>query len=451
MRRSRLALELGVLVLMASVIGVAIGAEEAHTYKAASYKPGGDTGIDLQGTALMPKAKGHAKISNKRGSVWIKASFWGLESPSSFGPEYTTYVVWAVSPEGAASNVGEISPKGYSAAFRAATRFQSFGLFVTAEPHFAVRQPSTTLLMENVFPEDSRFTVEPIHPSSALLSRIDYKPAALKQASIDKNVPHAVYQARNALHIAKWKKADTYAPEAFATAQSNLKAAEAALSGGESLKKVREAARTAAQTAEDAKVISVQKAAEEALEAERRSAAEKQLTLEREKAQAEVARARAEAEKASAQAVAKRESAAAQWMRTRLIEQLNYVLETKESPRGLVVSMAGVLFDTGKANLKAEAREKLAKVSGLVMAASSLRLEIEGHTDSTGSEETNRTLSLKRAESVRDYLGSMGVPASAMSSAGLSSTMPVADDTTADGRQKNRRVEIIISGAAIGT
>ncbi len=478
-----------VILVLALAVTLAPAAEEAPTHKAASYKPGGDTGIDFQGTSLMPRASGHAVISNKAGSVRIDASFRDLEPARSFGTEFMTYVLWAVTPEGRVSNVGELVLDGKSAGLKASTKFQSFGLFVTAEPHFAVRAPSTRLVVQNIFPETAKFPVEAIDTGSSLSRSIDYQAAGFEPMPVDPDVPSEVYQARNAVRIAKWQKADKYAKDTWTKAQNALETAEAALAAREGRKAVVAAARIAVQTAEDARTMAVQEIEEEKAEAERRAAQERlaaeqqaaaerlaaeqrsaderlaaerraaeeriveeRLAAERRAAEEREAMAQAQAKAAAEQrAVLEAQQAAARKLRADLMAQLNRVLETKDTDRGLMVSMAGVLFDTGKADLKPEAREKLAKLSGLMMANPTLRLDIEGHTDNTGSDETNEQLSLERAESVRDYLAGQGVAAGSMTAQGLGRSVPVGDNATAEGRQRNRRVEIIISGEAIGS
>jgi outer membrane protein OmpA-like peptidoglycan-associated protein len=159
--------------------------------------------------------------------------------------------------------------------------------------------------------------------------------------------------------------------------------------------------------------------------------------------------AQADAEKAR-QAAAKAESEKAD-LRSQLLNQLNSILQTRDSARGLIVNMSDVLFDTGSYTLKPGAREKLAKISGIVLAHPGLNLEIEGHTDSVGTDEFNQQLSERRADSVRDFLAQQGVSASSITARGLGKTQPVASNDSAEGRQRNRRVEIVVNGEAIGT
>jgi outer membrane protein OmpA-like peptidoglycan-associated protein len=273
-------------------------------------------------------------------------------------------------------------------------------------------------------------------------------------------------------------------------------------------------ARETAQTAEDARVIALKRQEEEALQKEREAAAAREAGAKRQaeeeqrrreqaeaerkaeearRAQAEAAKATAESEKATAEtqrlqaelatakeaaerakaetaqaqaaaAAEKAERAAAeserlrqqaeqekQQLRAQLLQQLNAVLETKDTDRGLVVTMADVLFDSGKYTLRPAAREKLAKLAGIVLGHPGLRLAAEGHTDSTGSTEFNQKLSVKRAEAVAEYLSSQGVPHDSLNASGFGDTNPIAPNGTAAGRQKNRRVELIVSGEVIGT
>jgi outer membrane protein OmpA-like peptidoglycan-associated protein len=208
-------------------------------------------------------------------------------------------------------------------------------------------------------------------------------------------------------------------------------------------------------------------------EAERRRAAESATSDAQADAQrsanaqgeAERARAAAEENQQAAEADSDRNRAAAassnqqlqqavldrEELRARLLQQFNAILVTHDTARGLVVNMSDVLFDSGKYTLRPLAREKLAKISGIVLAYPSLKLAIEGNTDSVGSEEFNQSLSEQRAEGVRSYLTHQGVPESSTSARGFGKNQPIASNETADGRQQNRRVELVVSGDVIGS
>lgn len=462
---------------------------------------GGSTEIDLKATDAAPQAAGEAKVEAKKGVTNIEVKVKGMMPASKLGAELLTYVLWVVSPDGRTSNVGEIqlNDRG-EGELKATTQMETFSLIVTAEPYFSVRQPNEIVMLENSLRKNTKGRIFPIK-EYRLMKRAQYEklgnPLAL---TLDlKNVPLEMYEARNAVDIARVRGADKYAGEIFSRADGGLKIAEAALARKADKKEIISAARSTVQFAEDARALAAQrqeeerirneseaaaakakaeaeaKAAREAAEAKRRAdeeakrqaelAAAKQAQMKAE-ADAAAARAKAEADAAAAKAKAeadalraKEESAkaeaerarqAAEQLRAQLLEQLNRVLETKDTPRGLVVTMADVLFDTGKYNLRPPTREKLARLSGIILANRGLNLEIEGHTDSTGSDELNQKLSEQRASTVRTYLIEQGLAPDAVTSKGLGKTMPVADNATAAGRQQNRRVEMIVSGEVIG-
>jgi outer membrane protein OmpA-like peptidoglycan-associated protein len=302
------------------------------------------------------------------------------------------------------------------------------------------------------------------------------------------HVPLQVYEARNAVDIAKSRAADKDAPEIFSKATASLQMTENALASKADKKDILSKAGQAIQFAEDARALAAQRQNEARIAAEREAASAKakseaeakaaeeakrqaELTAAKEaqmKAEAEAAatKAKAEADAAAARATseadalrAKEEAAraeaersrkAAAELRAQLLDQFNRILETRDTPRGLVVNMGDVLFDFGKYNLRSEAREKLAKLTGIVLAHPGLKLDIEGHTDSVGSDEANQKLSEQRAGTVRSYLIEQGLPDAGVSSRGFGKTTPVADNDTPAGRQKNRRVEIVVSGEVIG-
>jgi outer membrane protein OmpA-like peptidoglycan-associated protein len=250
------------------------------------------------------------------------------------------------------------------------------------------------------------------------------------------------------------------------------------------------AARNAVQQAEDARSIAVKHAAEEKIAAEKRAEAEKlaqqkQQAAQREaelkaqqeaeakrsaeataraaqeaqaRTQAEAAQKQAEAAQKKAQEDAEKSAAAAaqaekeqQQLRAQLLAQLNSVLQTVDTPRGLVVTMADILFASGKYELSQDANLKLARLSGVILAHPGLKLRIEGYTDSTGSEDFNLKLSGQRANTVQTFLVQQGLKQDDVTSAGEGQANPVSGNDTAAGRQQNRRVEIIVSGEAIGT
>ncbi|OFW39505.1 MAG: flagellar motor protein MotB [Acidobacteria bacterium RIFCSPLOWO2_12_FULL_60_22] len=492
-----------------------------RTAKAINYRHrNGATKIDFSGTPLMPAARGEAKVESKQGYIEIEVEFDDLQSATRFGPEFLTYVMWAITPEGRATNLGEIILNGTKSKLNVTTEFQAFGLIVTAEPYFAVAQPSNVVVMENIIRKDTVGKIEEIEAKYELLERGQYTlnvlPADLQPMKLDKKTPLDLYEARNAVRIARWAGADVSAAESFQKATKLLEQAENYKTRKAGSKPIAMTAREAVQTAEDARLIARKRQGEERLEQERAASADREalanLATDRAQAEADAAargraqaeeiqrleserRARAEAESAAAQAQAARTKMEAelaadraardkeaaqseseralktaaeqaeqarkttaeqaerekQELRDKLVTQLNLVLETRDSARGLIVNMSDVLFDTGKHTLRPVAREKLAKLSGIVLAYPTLNLEVEGHTDSVGTDEYNMQLSEMRANAVRDYLIHEGINSSSVAARGFGEGQAVATNDTAAGRQENRRVELVVSGEVIGT
>jgi outer membrane protein OmpA-like peptidoglycan-associated protein len=460
----------------------------ARTIKAINYRHrSGSTKVEFRGTSLMPDARGTADVQSKQGAIHVDAEMNHLQPASKFGPEYLTYVLWAISPEGRPVNLGEVVLNGSGKSkLNVTSDLQSFGLIVTAEPYFAVTQPSDVVVMENFVTNETNGRIEEVDAKYELLQRGQYTanvaPSALQPMVMDPKTPLEVYEARNAVRIAKWAGADQYASDTLQKAELDLTNAEDDLAGRKHDRKgLITDAREAAQMAEDARVISVRKVQEEQRAEAIRAESEAKSQAEQANAQAEQAQSQAEeAKQQQAQAEAARESAlAAQQqaqaqaenarvdaeqaqqqaeqaeqekanLRARLLEQLNDILQTRDTARGLVVNMSDVLFDSGKYTLKPVAREKLAKVAGVLLAYPGVRVEVDGYTDNVGGEELNETLSQKRADAVRDYLLQQGVSPGSLSARGFGEGSPVASNDTSIGRQLNRRVELVLSGEVIG-
>jgi len=487
--------------------------------KALNYRHrGGATKVDFRGTALLPEAHGEAKVESKQGYIEIEVEFDELKPATQYGPEFLTYVMWAITPEGRATNLGEVLLNGTESKLNVTTELQSFGLIVTAEPYFAVTQPSDVVVMENFIRGDTRGLPDQIDAKFELLKRGQYTvnvlPADLKPLPLDRNTPLELFEARNATRIAAWSGAQTTAPDVYQKAAGMLSQAEDLQARKKDRKQIVQLARNAVQMAEDARLVTLQRQeearaaaerkaaadreaqarsqadeaarlraqaeADRAREAERRAQAEAEERTARaqaeaarqqadaSRAQAEAARlqaerARLEATQANALALAADERATANAnaarnaeqekadLRAQLNKQLNLILETRDSARGLIVNMSDVLFDTGQHTLAAGAREKLAKISGIVVSHPGLQLSIEGHTDSVGTDDYNQQLSERRAESVRNFLVQNGVAAGTITAKGFGESQPVASNDNAAGRQRNRRVEMVVSGDIIGT
>jgi outer membrane protein OmpA-like peptidoglycan-associated protein len=448
-----------------------------RTTAAINYRPrSGETKVDLTGTALMPEAHGTAEISGKRGHIEIDAHFTGMQRATRFGSEYLTYVLWAITPEGRPRNLGEIQIQGDDTRKQVTTELQAFALIVTAEPYFAVTQPSDVVVMENAVRADTRGKVETVEARYQLLPRGSYlmnRPTEFSAKPLEPGAPLDLAEARNAVELARVAGADRYAGETFNKAVRLLAEAELAR-GKRRNNEVMMTARQSAQTAEDARLIAVKRQEEEyiaqqtSLAADReRQANEERQRAERETQNAQVAKAETERERLEANqtrwelqesrlqtlkaqaavAVAEQEKNA---LRDKLRQQLDVILETHESARGLIMMVPDVLFVTGSARLTAEARERLARVSGILATLPDLHITAEGHTDNVGRTESNQQLSEQRARSVLAYLAEQKVPLTAVDVAGFGEARPIASNDTPEGRRQNRRVELIVSGDSIG-
>ena len=547
----------------------------------------GSTIVGLEGSADMPKAVGEAKVESKTGATKIQVDVDKMPAAQTLGEDLLTYVVWAITPEGRAENLGELMLDGDHARLQTATELQSFGMIVTAEPYYAVTQPSDMVVMTNVLKPGTTGTISTVDAKYELLAKgsfVNRLPAADRaKLRANRNAPLDLLEARHAVAIARSVGAAQYASDTLQKADIDLYNAEAFFSSKGDKKKVQTLARNVTQLAEDARIITVKKLEQESLQNERTAAAarvasaqtaadqetrkrelaeyDRRLALESERnaqfvadqerrerrrvelqntdldearkaaqaalkdsesgrlqaeemarkaelaqktslveqerlkaeteaarlvatqeqaklraetmnaqqmaeqarKQAEDVRLRADAERmrseqelaasrqqqqALAAKVAEAEAAAAA-ARADLLRQLNVVLQTRETARGLIVNMSDVLFDTGQFGLRPGAREKLSRIAGIVMAHPGLKLEVEGHTDSVGDDASNQILSERRAESVRKFLVQNNVPSDSITSKGLGESTPVADNMNADGRRSNRRVELVVSGAPI--
>ena len=515
-----------------------------HTIQAVNYlHRGGSTRIDFNGTPIMSVGKGSAKVESERGVIKIGAEFKNMAPPSSFGPEYLTYVLWAISPDGRPVNLGELTLGDYgmgsTSKIDTTSDIQTFGMIVTAEPYYSVTQPSDVVVMENLVRPTTQGVVENINAKFELLPRGMYtnhgRASGFVPILVGKKDPFELYEAQNAVQLARVAGADKYASDSFQKAQDSLQQSMKYQVQKPGQKPVITMAREACLRAEDARIIALRAERAEALENERqagiaRENAEKQkaeesrlraedeararrqaeldrLTAEQAKAEAvtlaqnaqhdaDVARqeraaaelakaeallAKADADQARLAAVAQQQQLSAEadraklaaadadraradsdrlrmkaeqdqaQLRQQLLDQFNSILQTRDTARGLIVNMSDVLFDTARYTLKPGAREKLAKVSGIILGHPGLKIAVEGHTDSVGGDEYNMKLSDNRAGAVRDFLVAQGVPAASVTSQGFGKTMPVADNGSAAGRQQNRRVELVVSGEILGT
>jgi outer membrane protein OmpA-like peptidoglycan-associated protein len=485
----------------------------SRTLQAMRFRQGSNVKVMFQATAQMRGASGEAKLEGKKGTVTVDARFEGLDDATKFGLEYLTYVLWAVSPQGRAESLGELVVEKGNAHLKASTDMQTFGMIVSAEPYFAVTQPGDTVVAESIAPEGMA-QGENIETRYELLGRGTYSAANQKIQNaifgIDRTTPMQLFEARNAVRIAHIAAGEKYASSILSKADQLLMQAETAYRQKQGKSVIESAARDTTQTAEEARVMAVKQRAEDEAqakaaaeknaaeareaqaradaeaeakrraeaeqaqkEAEEAKAAAEKAKAEAQQAAAEAARQKEEAEKAKAEALAQQQALAEQAaraqqaaaqseqlrqqaekekqeLRGRLLQQLNTILATRDTARGLIANMSDVLFKTGSYELAPGARERLAKVSGILLAYPTLHVQIEGHTDSVGSDEYNQDLSEKRAGAVRDYFVQQGIAADSIESRGFGKTQPIATNETAEGRQQNRRVELVLSGDAIG-
>ncbi len=474
-----------------------------HSLQAVNYEYRSSipTEIDFRGTVLLPNSKGHATVESKRGRTEIDAHFDKLSPPAPFGRQYLTYVLWAISPEGAPHNLGEIVPNGNDSAHaHVTTDLQAFGLLVTAEPYSAVRQPSDVVVMENQVRPDTIGRIQPITAKAELLSRGHFvydKQRALSETAVD--MPKVsmdeyeqlleIYQAENALGIARVANAEQLAPDTFAKAQHAYDEARRLKSVKAGVSLVVQAAREAAQTADDARMIATQRALDNRVADAERQATHAQDEIARARQEAQQARAEADAAKAEAESerVARQraESEAAETPRSnenlpvapppppanaappaprvlppqasnrdtnnpqqsdsrmRLLQRLNGVTATRDTPRGLVVTIPDSGFESGL--LRPGGASAVSQVAAAVMQPG-LRISVEGYSDSAAGAGVAGA----RANAVRDTLVQRGVNPGTVASRNFGDERPITSNASLGGRVENRRVEIVISGDAIG-
>jgi outer membrane protein OmpA-like peptidoglycan-associated protein len=471
-----------------------------RTVKAVDYQyRRGPTPIDFRGTVLLPKAKGDAMVESKSGRTEIDVRFDHVEAPSRFGSEYLTYVLWAITPEGHAKNLGEVLPGSSDhAKLHVTTDLQAFGMIMTAEPYSAVRQPSDVVVMENEVRPETVGGIEQIQARYELLPRGEYTynvPTDLQNAvSQGERLPMdryeallELYQAQNAVQIARSMGADRYAPDVFNKAEALYRTAQDSQLRRADRSTVVTAARQAAQTAEDARAITVKRKQDEQLaQAQGQVAREQELRAREQdlriKAEAEAQAARSQSsadrmqleEERSSRQRADAAAAAARaipppppvethtvvqvqppdrdhekaGLRTRLQQELNSTLPTLDTPRGLVVTLPDT--DFRGASLNPAVYGSLLRIAAVIAAHPGLYVAIDGHTDNGFSESRAEQFSYERAAAVRDELARAGVPVNSMATRGLGSARPLVSNSTASGREQNRRVEITISGDPIG-
>jgi outer membrane protein OmpA-like peptidoglycan-associated protein len=400
-----------------------------------------------------------------------------MKSALLFGGDYNTYVLWTVSPEGLVHNTGEFILRGRNSELSASSPLLTFGMFVSAEPHFLVDAPSRFLVLEVVregqdaAPQRAIPYQEADRGYTALRESLANEQPTQGEFRVDRQ------QAMTAVALAERAEAERHAPQELAQARDALRRTIAAL--GRDDEEITVLAHHTVRLAVEARRLAIERAQQTTIDAEIRELRARVADLDRglkEATQAhraaglDVERYRDEAERlkvslqeaqsqlqqsqrevrrlsylqAEAETAAEKARREAEEIRARMQEALGRVAETRESARGLVVNLPDILFDSGRTTLRPEAKEVLSRVTGILLVTPGYRLSIEGHTDSTGSDRVNQELSEKRSQAVHDYLAQAGFDAASMATAGFGESQPIASNDTREGRQQNRRVEIVI-------
>ncbi|HOB52023.1 MAG TPA: OmpA family protein [Acidobacteriota bacterium] len=431
--------------------------------------------VPFQATDRAPVAEVKAKVKGAAGQITVEMEYKNLVPAILFGGDITTYVVWAITPAGEVENLGQVATSDKNGSSRFATAKKDFALVITAEPLAPVSNPSDILIFYSgaPAPKDAKsrtFAFAGLVDKSELFT---CKNKSIRGMSYSNTTPVTLLQAQKAVELAERFKTDLVLPEAVKSAKSALAQATNLLTEkGAGNKAGQDSARRAVEFASQAlkehfRIVEEKAAA--ALEAKRQA---EKAALTQQATDADTARrktevslqqsetARKQAEEAQRRAEAsiaesKRELAKLDQERARLKAErdalanrlsgaLAMVSATTETARGYVVSLSDITFDTGKATLKTDAKYSLAKLAGILTLLQEMTLSVEGHTDSTGSAETNQKLSAARANSVMTFLKEMGVAETRMTAKGFGPDQPVAPNDTAEGRARNRRVEIIL-------
>jgi flagellar motor protein MotB len=435
-------------------------------------------------------AAGEARVDSQKGALRIQAECSGLNRPTSFGTEYLTYVLWAVTPEGGTVNLGEVLVgDDHKSKLEVTSNLLAFALIVSAEPYYAVRRPSNLVVLENTVLPDTKGAAEVVDAKYELTNRGGYIPTGYKfdPVVLNATLPLELFEARNALRIAESAGAERYAATSYAKAVKDMKAVDAqAINKKQDRKLLISLSREVVQTAEDAREIAVRHIDTARADAERRAGTRREVAATHradveaaKRASAEAAANSAKVAANEAQAVAgdallKQQAAEADSAASRVAAassdaQLQVVVNEHEVLRANLLKQfnlslrpatrLGASSSTCRTSSSTRASTRCGpwrarswtKISGIVLAYPTLRLAVEGNTDRVGGEAYNQELSEHRAEGVRTYLTEQGIPASSSTAIGFGKTRPIASNDNSEGRQQNRRVELVVSGDVIGT
>jgi flagellar motor protein MotB len=415
------------------------------------------TRIDFQGTPILPNAKGEAVVEPKRGATLLKLKFENVPPPSRFGAQYLTYVVWAISPDGRAQNIGELALDGSEKAkLSTSTPLQTFAMIVTAEPYYSVTQPSEVVVMDNVVGKGTIGKIEEVNATYELLPR---KPFTYDTAAQPKGTTiapanqeqyeaiNALYQALNAIQIAQSQNADRYAPQQMARARKVYNDARALPSNLS--KEIVSMAREATQIAEDSRAIASKRAIADksvAETTETRAEPAPPPTPPPARPPAETGRARVEPPREPQSPIQVDESRLlrddpqAPGNRRRLLAAIPRSFEVLDSGRGIVITVPEQLISA------ASLQTQLAPVAAAIKQYKDLHIEVGGHSDFANAE----TATEHAAEAVKQALIAAGISPNLIAVRNYGATRPRTSNATPGGRAQNRRVEIVVAGDAIG-
>jgi len=479
------------LVLFLVLVGFillhpAIKAQEGIDLEVLQFPERETVRIEMVSSRHIAPSEAFARISFREGQSRIQFQYKKLKPAVLFSGDVTCYVMWAVGRDGAAENLGEVwaRPEKASDTVNLSTGLRNFALLVTAESYYLVPQPSPLVMFQSQQREKN-----PLQSTTLAFSNFGTPPEigmdTLANVRYDGKTPLDLLQAQKVHEIASRMGAEKHATDAFREATTALQQATI-MSSRKAKKGAQEYARRAVAASNDS--IRITMRTEEALALEERIAARqaemedmearlKEASGDRDEAAKQLASSQTELEKLSAerqklsaesaelektvQSLGQREDTLKAslsglqrdldqvqkekgQLKSSLESALGQIADTKKSAEGFIVNLPDILFDVNKATLKAEAQIVIAKMAGILLVLPDLTLRVEGHTDSTGSEEHNLTLSKRRAESVFSFLAGSGIDQSRMTATGFGIQRPVADNSTAEGRKKNRRVEIII-------
>lgn len=380
---------------------------------AISYPEDISLGVRFAGTHRLPRAIGEAKVERRRGVTEIEIELDEMKPAIFFGGDFATYVLWTVSPEGHAYNVGEFILSGGRSKLDVTTPLQTFGMFVTAEPHFLAQTPSRFIVLVNTRPEKN------ISGQLINTSIIEYRgrdgiydfsqESLAREPEVKGEARSDAMQAMIAVNLAERAGAERFAAEELRSSRQSLQKTINAAEAGLDYRQLVSLAHETVRLAVEAEKLAKERAFRSALNAERRARTDEIANLE-----------------------------------SKIKESVGMAAETRDTARGLIVNLPDILFEFDRAALRPQARETLSKLCGILSSADVYELSIEGHTDNIGADEYNQGLSERRAESVMNYLMNCGASYNIVNSSGYGESQPIASNETAEGRQINRRVEILI-------